>query len=262
MRRLNLFSSGSAALCLGALLTLGCSSPNSQLTRIQQDKEQLLVTIREQRDLNRTLRDQVTSLESRLDQSEKQLARIGGGTRLSSKPSSPLPPAIRTESVPPPRTEPLTWRAPSSKSGGSNSPASGDPKLSGPSISSASGSLAALAQRDSRVQFDSRAGQARLEAPLAFDEKRGTLTAESKRQLDHVAKLLRTDEARDLKITVAGQGSTASAQAVADYLDRHGIAQERLSVSSGPGTSPAAARGDLSAGVQIYLTEADQPLRR
>jgi outer membrane protein OmpA-like peptidoglycan-associated protein len=261
MRQLNRFLFRGLAVCLCAMSIAACSSPNSQLTLIQQDKEQLLAAIREQRDANRSLRGQVVSLESRLDEAEKELARSGGGTRISSKPGSPLP-ATRSDAPPPTRSEPLPWRAPPAKSGSSNAPATGDRKLSGPSLDSARGSLAALAERDSRVQLDGRAGRAVLKSPLAFDEKHGTLTAESKRQLDQVAKLLRSEDARDLQITIAGPGNADRAQAVADYLDRHGIAQERLSVNTGSGVSPAAMRGNAAGDVQIYLSETEQAKRR
>ena len=70
-------------VCLG-----GCTLRNSQLTTCQAEKEQLLTTIRTQRDTSRTLQTQVASLESRLDQAEKELARTSTGTRLSSVPSS------------------------------------------------------------------------------------------------------------------------------------------------------------------------------
>lgn len=78
------------------LLLAGCTSgpPNEQLLSCQKDKEQLLATIREQREANRSMHEQVASLESRLDQAEKELARnSSGGTRISSRPveTSPLP---------------------------------------------------------------------------------------------------------------------------------------------------------------------------
>ena len=84
---------------LAALVAAGCSSgPNEQLTKIQADKEQLLVTIRKQRDANQAMHDQVASLESRLDQAEKQLARQSpAGTRVSTRPVE---------------TTPLPWRSP------------------------------------------------------------------------------------------------------------------------------------------------------
>jgi len=241
------------AVAFAAALATGCSTPNAKLTQIQQDKEQLLVAIREQRDKNQQLQSQVVSLESRLGEAERELARAGGGTRISTKPNQPLPPA---------QSQPLPWRAPAGKAGDSAAPLRSDHKTIGPALRSAGGSLATLAERDSRVQLDARNGRARLDSPLTFDEHQGTLTAESKRQLDQVAKLLRSEEARELQITIDGAGGTERAQAVADYLDRHGIAHERLQVTGGSGVSPAAMRTNPAGGVQIYLSEADQPLRR
>jgi len=75
---------------------VGCTTPSSQLATCQAEKEQLLTTIRSQRDTTRALSGQVASLESRLDQAEKELARSGSGTRLSSRPSE-TPPTIRNE---------------------------------------------------------------------------------------------------------------------------------------------------------------------
>jgi septal ring factor EnvC (AmiA/AmiB activator) len=84
-----------APLLLATLLLAGCaaSGPNEQLLSCQQDKEQLLATIRQQRDANRQMHEQVASLESRLDQAEKQLAQGASGTRVSSLPveTTPLP---------------------------------------------------------------------------------------------------------------------------------------------------------------------------
>src|SRR6266481_454349 len=94
------------------LVAAGCATPNSRLTICQQEKEQLLSTIRGQRDSNRALTDQLASLETRLDQAEKELARSGSGTRLSSRPSE-TPPTIRNESLP--------WRSPAGKSDSSSS---------------------------------------------------------------------------------------------------------------------------------------------
>lgn len=69
--------------------------------------------------------------------------------------------------------------------------------------------------------------------PLAFQNQSATLTAEDKRRLDDVARLLKSKEAKDLRIVVSSGSGTARgqserAQAVVDYLDRHGIARDRL----------------------------------
>jgi outer membrane protein OmpA-like peptidoglycan-associated protein len=249
------------------IVIAGCSSHSSQLATIQQEKEQLLTTIRGQRDANRTLHEQVASLETRLDQAEKELARGGSNTRLSSRPSE-TPPAVRSENLP--------WRTPDAKS-------KADPPMKNNSRTSSApkptdASLLALARRDRRLQYDASSHAARVDLPVAFDEKTATITGEGKRQLDDLAKLLKSNDARDFRVMVAGfsagrpsttaekdngeerfasarQLGTARAQAVADYLDRHGIAQERLAVS-GTGAREATS----NSGVQVYLLEPDAPV--
>src|SRR5688572_1653011 len=92
------------------LLAAGWSAPNKQVTTCQEDKKQLLATIRTQRDSNDALKRQVVSLELRLDQAEKELARGGGNTRLSSRPS----PAASESPVK--SNASLPWRSPSTDS--------------------------------------------------------------------------------------------------------------------------------------------------
>jgi outer membrane protein OmpA-like peptidoglycan-associated protein len=125
---------------------------------------------------------------------------------------------------------------------------------------SVAASLASLARRDARFQYDAKAQAARVDLPIAFDEKTATLTAADKLKLDELAKVLKSDDARELRVVVAGQQNSAGetgnarAQAVADYLDRHGIAGKRLAVSRG--SSGAAS----SSGVQIYLVDPASPV--
>ena len=88
---------GRLASPLFALLAGCASAPSEQLLSCQKDKEQLLATISQQREANRAMHEQVTSLESRLDQAEKQLAQAASGTRISSLPVE---------------VTPLAWRAP------------------------------------------------------------------------------------------------------------------------------------------------------
>src|SRR5437773_11132858 len=104
---------------LTCCLATGCSTSGSRLATCQQEKEQLLTTIRGQRDSNRELTDQLASLESRLDQAEKELARSGSGTRLSSRPSEtpPAEPKAATSGrglaySPTVQSDSLPWRAP------------------------------------------------------------------------------------------------------------------------------------------------------
>ncbi len=224
---------------LVALACAGCSSPSSQIASCQADKEQLLATIREQRDANRTMHEQVASLEKRLDESEKELARRGAPTKLSS--------------AKPVKDEKLPWRSPES------------PKTAiARGTKTQSGSLAALAARDDRLKLDSQSGIASLNVDALFAENSAQLTAAGKRELDGVAKLLRSKEAAELRVTIAG--SATRAQAVADYLDSHGIAGERLAVTDAAQRVAAssvanngASKGASSA-VQILLAEPETPV--
>jgi outer membrane protein OmpA-like peptidoglycan-associated protein len=274
---------------------LGCAGGNSQLATCQAEKEQLLSTIRGQRESTRALESQVASLESRLDQSEKELARGGSGTRISSRPAESIapshvaPPAATTLPVPskpaPRASDSLPWRAPSGKTD-SAAPTGEKTRTSGTGSAAAGASLLFLSRRDRRVQYDAQARAARIDLPIAFSEQSASLTGEDKRQLDELARLLKSDEARELRVMVAGSAAgrpsttavkaegedrfassrqlgTARAQAVADYLDRHGIAGERLAIS-GNGTrgAPAAGNSDqlAASGVQIYLLDPDVPV--
>jgi outer membrane protein OmpA-like peptidoglycan-associated protein len=248
------------------LALAGCSGANSQLATIQAEKDQLLGTIRNQRDTTRGLNQQVASLESRLDQAEKELARGNTGTRLSSRPAEPAArapePAVRQIQPPAPtpmKNDSLPWRSPASKSEPAQ-PVETKTRASSAKPSAAS-SLISLARRDSRLQYDAKAQAARVDLPIAFDDKSAMLTAADKLKLDELAKLLKSDDARELRVVVAGRRATSAgeadttgAQAVADYLDRHGIAGSRLAVTRG---SADAAAGSP---VQIYLVEPTAPI--
>lgn len=223
----------------------GCAGANSQVATCQAEKEQLLATIRTQRDANRSLTDQVASLESRLDQAEKTLARSGSAPRLS-KASSASPQIGQATN--------LSWR----------NPEAAPPVASSSAPTSARANLQKLAAHDARVKLDPQANSAQLELPLRFRDQSATLTAEDKVHLDETARLLKVDEARDLQIVIAGS-QAARAHAVADYLDRHGIARERLIVSSDSLRPSAASQVQLQlqpASVATVSRPAPEPQRR
>src|SRR5262245_20543292 len=259
-------------LFLAAALAIGCSAPSKQLAAVQEDKEQLLATIREQRDANRSLRDHVASLETRLDQAEKELARRGGSTRISSRPD-PSPP-VRNESLP--------WRSPGENQTpyapkpASSSSGSDNGRSSSARPATAALRLAAMAGRGRRMQYAPQSHSARFESAVEFDGNAAALSAEGKRQLGEFVRFLKSEPARELRIMVAGyaegrssttgpivegesrvasarQLGAARAQAVADYLDRHGIAQERLAITGVGSRGIQADFAKNSGGVQIYL---------
>jgi len=244
-------------IAIALVFAAGCSSPNQQLSLIQEDKEQLLATIKDQRETIRTLKAQDASKEARLAEAEKSLARLPGGPRTATRPTG----------APPVKAEQLPWRSPPAKTSGATK-----------------ASLSSLASREGRVQIDPQSKTARVNADVSFAEGQAVITAEGKRQLDEVARLLKSDDYRDKRIMIAGyaegrpatgnapaadgekftssrQLAAARAQAVADYLDRHGIAQERLGVSGlgsrGPVGGSGADRLAASGSVQIYLLEPD-----
>lgn len=251
-------------LLVAVLLAAGCSASSDQVASCQADKEQLLTTIRNQRDANRQMTEQVASLESRLDEAEKELARRSpAGTRLSSRPVE---------------VAPLPWRSPAS-----STPTRRASEGATASRSASAGFLAALAQRDQRLTIDRQSGAARYETDIAFEPSSANLTAEGRRQLDELARLLKGKDAAELRVMVSGyaegrpaaqgeadarfasarQLGAARAQAVADYLDSHGIAEERLGVTGvgSPGPRGSSATDRLaSGGVQIHLLEPDVPV--
>jgi len=216
---------------------MGCAGGNNQLATCQAEKEQLLTTIRTQRDSNKALGEQVASLESRLDQAERALAQTPGAARFSQ--AADQPPAVskaaganKAATLSKPAS--LSWRSPEEKS--ATAPAPSGEKAA------VHERLANLARADQRVKLDRAAAVARIELPLVFHQQTAALTAEDKRQLDDMARLLKTKEAKELRVVVAANdalgGKDERAKAVIDYLDRHGIARERL---TGTGT-----RGDAS----------------
>jgi hypothetical protein len=235
-------------LIVGASMAAGCAGQNSQLATCQAEKEQLLATISTQRDTTRALNEQVASLESRLDQAEKQLARAGGTTRLSSVPA-------KVTASPPTTTkaESLPWRAPAAKD--AKVPPQPAPPVSGQRASNAATTLAELAKRERGLSYDAAKAAARLDLPLEFRDGGAELSAADKTRLDEVSRLLRSEGARELPIVIAG-ASGERTQVVADYLDRHGIPGERLLVTST--ASRARPAGDQN--VSIYLAGDNSPL--
>lgn len=270
------------SLCSGMIVAamfvtafaLGCSGPGAQLTQCQSEKDQLLATIREQRDSNRSLHDQVASLETRLDESEKEIARGGKtGTRLSSVSDTKSRPTVGSalRGVPSATNDAkLAWKSPTKTTATvsqRNSFADGS-------------ALGRFAAKDKRIALNPSTRIAQLAVPITFDDNSAALTAEDKRQLDEVAKLLKSKEAAELKVLISGfaegrppksgdgafasarQLGAARAQTVADYLDRHGIAEERLAVTATgkPQAATTDANATASSGVQILVAEKDAAL--
>jgi outer membrane protein OmpA-like peptidoglycan-associated protein len=142
-------------------------------------------------------------------------------------------------------------------------------------------SLRALAQRDSRLQYDAASDTARYQMEISFGDNDAELTADGRKRLDDLASWLKAEQTRDLRVLVSGSSSgmkkpksgddkprfandrqlgAARAGAVADYLDRHGITADRL-VVLGTGASQLDLGESTSSGpVQIYLAGAAAPV--
>ena len=251
-------------------LVTGCATPEARVQRIQGEKEELLATIRQQRDANRAMQTQVASLEQRLDQAETQLA--GGKPRSFTQQPNATPGSTTFASDRPlpkpngPAEEPLNWK-----------PHRGLTQPNGtlPTI-------AQLARQDDRVQVDAETGAGLWSEGASFEPNTSALTPEGRGQLAELAKLLQRAPASKLRVLVAtsaertgsrtqaassksGRQLAASrAQSVADYLDRHGIAEDRLAIAStGVRKSVRDEHGRPSTtadDVRIYLVDPDQPV--
>lgn len=243
-----------AALVLWA--ASGCAGPAAQLTQIQQEKDQLLTVIREQREQVRQAQAHTSTLEARLDEAEKQLASGGRSLRTASASagfSSPSSPAAATPE--PQRTaEPLPWR----------------PHRVG-SSSEAESLAQQLARRDRRVRWDEEFQAGVWNREIAFEPGGAVLSGEGRRMLDELADWLKDRSTAPLRVLVAGSAENTPrvgapksakgrslalqrAQAVADYLDRHGVAEERLAVSAS-GSLPKGNTPLDSDGVDILLVD-------
>lgn len=202
----------------------------------------------------------------------------------------PLPPPTKPKPESKPIGEPLEWR--SLDKTPIRPPASGAVRQSSyedfvseevtePSL------LYAVAQRDRRLRFDDATRSAVVEMPILFEAGTAVLTAEGRESLDELSRLLRNDNLKKTKVLVAGIATgrpsqqagqsttaryssaralgTARAQAVADYLDRHGVSENRLAVtgSGERGDAPLAKieqPGTQVRGVEIHLLESESPV--
>jgi outer membrane protein OmpA-like peptidoglycan-associated protein len=243
----------------------GCGGPNAQVRRIQSEKDELLATIRQQRDANRTLQTEVASLEQRLDEAETVLAGGKPRTQLSRAPAASTVSASASTAQRQPPEDALPWRP----HRGTSQPAA--------SVST----LVQLSRQDDRVQIDPETGAGVWTERIEFNGNTAALTPESRSQLAELAKLLQRSPAKQFRVLVATaaertgsrapaaaaksgrQLATSRAQSVADYLDRHGIAEERLAIAStGVKKLPVEEHGPTASSedVKVFLVDPEQPV--
>ena len=283
------------AMAFGFALASGCAGPNAQVSQVQSEKQELLVAVKTKNEEYEALRKKAASLEQRLDQSEKEIARLTGhkstwdeGTRSASTKNLPLPlgegrgEGLKTAS---PKQDDkaapaakLPWRAPAavpSKSKPSTTPPKEPENTGNATKASFQGTptLRSLAQRDSRLQYDAATDTARYQADISFEENGAGLTAEARKRLDDLATWLQAEQTKDLHVLVSGQFTIAKtvktasdqqlaaarADSVADYLVRHGIAKDRLAVV-GTGNSLKSLEATSGSPVQIRLAQSSAPI--
>jgi len=255
----------------GLLIALsGCASPNAQVRRVQEEKEQLKATIRAQREQNRTLQTQVAALETRLDEAETQLA--GGKPRTVAQNSSSatvttsLAANTRARPKPQPAEESLPWR----------------PHRGMTPTNTVLPAVAQLARQDERITVDAETGAGIWSPGVTFEPNTAALTPTGRQQLQELARVLHKQPASKFRVLVATsaertgsrsrdaaaksgrQLATSRAQSVADYLDGHGIAEDRLAIASTGVRKHNRDQHGLPADgvedVRIYLVDPEQPV--
>jgi len=206
---------------------LGCAGPGAQVKQLQTEKDELISTVKAQKDAQESLQQRAASLEKRLDQSEKEIARLTGHkstwddeprtatTKGSAKLPLPLKEGPGEGTSPSKPEEKLPWRAPSTKStdAGQAPPAAtskksqAEPDLNAPASTKISPTLRSLAQRDSRLQYDPSTDTARYQLDIGFEDGGAGLTAEGRKRLDDLASWLKAEQTRDLRVLVSGSST-------------------------------------------------------
>jgi outer membrane protein OmpA-like peptidoglycan-associated protein len=262
------------ALLLAILVCLsGCASPNAQVRRVEDEKDQLKAALRIQRDQNRAMHTQVAALEQKLDEAETLIA--GGKPRTLSQNSQQQPSATvstnlaantRARPKPQPAEESLPWR----------------PHRNSAPVNTVLPAIAQLARQDERIVVDPETGAGVWDPGVTFEPNKAALTPEGRQQLQDLAKVLHKSPASKFRVLVATsaertgsrsreaaaksgrQLATSRAQSVADYLDGHGIAEDRLAIAStGVRKSTRDQHGlpaDGADDVKIYLVDPEQPV--
>jgi outer membrane protein OmpA-like peptidoglycan-associated protein len=253
---------------------IGCASPNAQVRRVEGEKDELKAALRIQRDQNRAMHTQVAALEQKLEEAETLIA--GGKPRTLSQNSPPNSPSAtvstnlaantRARPKPQPAEESLPWR----------------PHRGATPANTVLPAIAQLARQDERIVVDPETGAGVWNAGVTFEPNKSALTPEGRQQLQDLAKVLHKSPASKFRVLVATsaertgsrsreaaaksgrQLATSRAQSVADYLDGHGIAEDRLAIAStGVRKSTRDQHGlpaDGADDVKIYLVDPEQPV--
>ena len=219
-----------AAISAVLSVVAGCAGPNAQVSQIQSEKQELISTLKAQKEEQEALQQRAASLELRLDQSEKEIVRLTGrksnwdeGARSASTKNLPLPlgegrgeglgaASKKDEKVP--ATEKLPWRSPAGiRSSSVPKPSTTPPKEpvktgnTTRASTKVTPSLRSLAQRDSRLQYDAATDTARYQLDIAFEDNAAGLTAEGRKRLDDLASWLKAEQTKELRVLVSGSSA-------------------------------------------------------
>ncbi len=148
-----------------------------------------------------------------------------------------------------------------------------------------SAQLADLSRRWPSLQFDPDLGVAKLDSDVLFDSGDSALKSQNAQVLADLADILQSADARQMRVMIVGHAdgqklagrearqrfgdnwklSTARALAVADYLHKSGLDQQRMGVA-GYGAEQPVATNETPADrrrnrrVEIFIVSPDTPL--
>jgi outer membrane protein OmpA-like peptidoglycan-associated protein len=276
---------------LAAVLS-GCSSARSQVAQVQAEKEQLISAIREQKKELEELKGRNEKLASQLTEAEIEIARGPSydERRLAAKslekpsPATSGPSATEQQLVAKALEKKSTVVAdatPSAKPAdkavaGSPSkmlsvpvPSEVDSKLPWkPSRTDPATGLQQWASQREWLRFDQASQSVVVSTPLKFKPDGRTLSDDAKAKLDELAKLLKSGEGKSLRVMVADESARTAgnsggvqlsgtpAHAIAEHLDRSGIASERLGMAA----VPSEGNSDGTPRLSLYILPGETPV--
>src|SRR5262245_17500195 len=218
-----------ALLCCASTLGCGMVVPRRELAAVEAQNRLLAEQGRAQAGEIANLMTHSRQLEDKLIQSEEQLASLDGQWRAD-------------------RKRMLALEGELSDGKGNRLP---------PGIST---QLANLSRRYPSLQFDTVTGAAKLDTDVLFDPGEAELKEDAQQMLGEFARIMRSPQARDLKMMVVGHTdalkiarrevrerfpdnfhlSAARALSVASYLKQSGMPDDRIGVSGFGGHEPIA----------------------
>jgi chemotaxis protein MotB len=220
---------GCSALCLLALAD-GCAfAPRGELTAAQMQNHMLAEQARAQLVELENVKQHNRQIEDKLIESEEQLAALDQQSQSD-------------------RKRIVAMQGELNDGQGNRLP---------PGLST---QLANLSRRYPSLQFDAATGASKLDTDVLFDPGDAELKEDAQQMLGEFAKVLRTPEARDLKLMVVGHTdalkiarkdvrqrypdnfhlSTARALSVADFMKQQGVPEQQIGISGFGGHEPIA----------------------